>query len=59
MIDAAAPFLPPAHCKCLLLEEGDRLLCFGKLEDMRSMIPARRDRARRLRKLPKPPIHHP
>ncbi|HNQ05621.1 MAG TPA: RimK family alpha-L-glutamate ligase [Tetrasphaera sp.] len=42
-----------------VLEEGDRLLCFGKLEDMRSMIPARRDRARRLRKLPKPPIHHP
>ena len=39
-----------------VLEEGDRLLCFGKLEDMRSMIPARRDRARRVRKLPKLPI---
>ncbi|MGO1435414.1 MAG: RimK family alpha-L-glutamate ligase [Canibacter sp.] len=33
------------------LEDGDRLLCFGKLDEMRSMVPARR--RRRLRKLPK------
>ncbi len=32
------------------LEDGDRMLCFGKLEEMRSMVPARR--RRRLRKLP-------
>ncbi len=35
------------------LEAEDRLLCFGKLEEMRSMIPARRQRQRRVRKLPK------
>ncbi|TBN56038.1 RimK family alpha-L-glutamate ligase [Glaciihabitans arcticus] len=35
-----------------VLEAGDRLLCFGKLEEMRSMIPNRRSRAR-VRKLPK------
>ncbi len=39
------------------LEDGDRLLCFGKLEEMRSMIPARRRRARKVRRLPKAPIH--
>ncbi|SEB64794.1 SSU ribosomal protein S6P modification protein [Paramicrobacterium humi] len=36
----------------LELEAGDRLLCFGKLEEMRSMIPARRRRRQKLRKLP-------
>ncbi|KQO63711.1 30S ribosomal protein S6--L-glutamate ligase [Curtobacterium sp. Leaf261] len=35
------------------LEAGDRLLCFGKLEEMRSMIPDRRKRRAALRKLPK------
>lgn len=39
-----------------VLEAEDRLLCFGKLEEMRSMIPARRKRAR-VKKLPKTPIH--
>jgi len=34
-----------------VLEAGDRLLCFGKLEEMRSMIPNRRRRTR-VRKLP-------
>lgn len=38
------------------LEAGDRLLCFGKLEEMRSMIPARRHRRTKVRKLPKEPI---
>lgn len=38
------------------LEAGDRLLCFGKLEEMRSMIPERRRRRSRVRKLPKEPI---
>jgi len=37
-----------------VLQDGDRLLCFGKLEEMRSMIPQRR--RRRVRKLPKNPI---
>ena len=37
----------------LLLESGDRLLCFGKLEEMRSMIPERRRRRAKVRKLPK------
>lgn len=35
-----------------LLESGDRLLCFGRLEEMRSMIPERRRRRARVRKLP-------
>ena len=39
------------------LEAGDRLLCFGKLEEMRSMIPERRKRRQRVKKLPKVPIH--
>ena len=41
----------------VVLEAGDRLLCFGKLEEMRSMIPARRKRIRKVKKLPKNPIH--
>ena len=44
----------PNPGKGLLLEDGDRLLCFGKLEEMRSMIPARRPR--RVKKLPRQPI---
>lgn len=39
------------------LEAQDRLLCFGKLEEMRSMIPERRRRRTKVRKLPKEPIH--
>ena len=39
------------------LEAGDRLLCFGRLEEMRSMIPERRKRRQRVKKLPKIPIH--
>ncbi|WP_396954747.1 cation:proton antiporter regulatory subunit [Nocardioides sp. J9] len=39
-----------------VLEAEDRLLCFGKLEEMRSMIPARRKRTR-VKKLPRKPIH--
>lgn len=35
------------------LQDGDRLLCFGKLEEMRSMIPTRKRRRSRVRKLPK------
>jgi ribosomal protein S6--L-glutamate ligase len=40
-----------------VLEAEDRLLCFGKLEEMRSMIPARRKHRARVKKLPKNPIH--
>ncbi|WP_167041879.1 RimK family alpha-L-glutamate ligase [Salinibacterium sp. ZJ454] len=39
-----------------VLQAGDRLLCFGKLEEMRSMIPNRRRRRAKVRKLPAPPI---
>jgi len=39
-----------------ILEAEDRLLCFGKLEEMRSMIPARPKRRTRVKKLPKQPI---
>jgi len=34
------------------LHANDRLLCFGNLEQMRDMIPARRKRRARIRKLP-------
>jgi ribosomal protein S6--L-glutamate ligase len=40
-----------------VLEPEDRLLCFGRLEEMRSMIPARRKRRQKVKKLPKNPIH--
>ena len=36
-----------------VLEPGDRLLCFGNLEEMRSMVQANRRRRARVRKLPK------
>jgi ribosomal protein S6--L-glutamate ligase len=39
------------------LEAEDRLLCFGRLEEMRSMIPERRKRGRKVKRLPKQPIH--
>ena len=39
-----------------VLEADDRLLCFGKLEEMRSMIPARRKRRARVRPLPDDPL---
>jgi len=35
-----------------VLEPNDRLLCFGKLESMRDMIPARRRRRAKIRHLP-------
>jgi ribosomal protein S6--L-glutamate ligase len=35
-----------------VLEANDRLLCFGRLEEMRDMIPDRRGRRRRVRPLP-------
>jgi len=46
----------PNPRKGVVLEVGDRLLCFGKLEEMRSMIPERRRRRQRVRKLPQEPI---
>ena len=39
-----------------VLEPADRLLCFGKLEEMRSMVPDRRRKRARIKKLPKNPI---
>jgi ribosomal protein S6--L-glutamate ligase len=49
----------PNPRKGVLLEAGDRLLCFGKLEEMRSMIPERRRRRAKVRKLPAEPIPAP
>lgn len=43
----------PNPRKHVVLEAEDRLLCFGKLEEMRSMIPERPRRRARVRKLPK------
>jgi ribosomal protein S6--L-glutamate ligase len=42
-----------------IIEDGDRLLCFGRLEEMRSMVPERPKRRRRVKKLPRRPIHEP
>jgi ribosomal protein S6--L-glutamate ligase len=41
-----------------VLDAEDRLLCFGKLEEMRSMVPERRRRRAKVRRLPREPIHH-
>ncbi|GAA1468614.1 RimK family alpha-L-glutamate ligase [Microbacterium thalassium] len=46
----------PNPRRSTVLEAEDRLLCFGKLEEMRSMIPERRRRRAKVRKLPKKPI---
>ncbi len=35
------------------MQDEDRLLCFGKLDEMRSMIPERRRRRAKVRRLPK------
>ena len=40
-----------------VLHANDRLLCFGNLESMRDMIPARRRRRAKVRKLPEFPLH--
>jgi ribosomal protein S6--L-glutamate ligase len=42
----------PGH----ILEADDRLLCFGKLEEMRSLIPQRPKRRPRVKRLPKQPL---
>src|SRR5690606_28937615 len=41
-----------------VLEAGDRLLSFGKLDEMRSLVPERRRRRARVRKLPKDAVQH-
>ncbi|MEQ9406819.1 MAG: 30S ribosomal protein S6--L-glutamate ligase [Fuerstiella sp.] len=43
-----------------VLEPGDRMLCFGKLESMREMIPekTRRKRRPKVRELPAEPLGH-
>jgi ribosomal protein S6--L-glutamate ligase len=46
----------PNPRKGVVLEAGDRLLCFGKLEEMRSMVPERRRRRAKVRKLPAEPL---
>jgi len=49
----------PKHSR--VLEVDDRLLCFGKLESMRDLVPERRRRKRRpvIQPLPEDPIPHP
>lgn len=39
-----------------MLEAGDRLLCFGRLEDMRDLVPERRRRRQRPRVQPLPDV---
>src|SRR5690606_24233790 len=39
----------PNPRKHVVLEPGDRLLCFGKLEELRTMIPAKRRRRAKVR----------
>ena len=46
----------PNPRRSTVLESNDRLLCFGKLEEMRAMIPARRRRRAKVRKLPPEPV---
>ncbi|MBD8013132.1 RimK family alpha-L-glutamate ligase [Microbacterium sp. Re1] len=46
----------PNPRKHVELEAEDRLLCFGKLDEMRSMIPEKRRRRPRVRRLPKEPL---
>ncbi len=49
----------PNPRKNVMLEAGDRLLCFGKLDEMRTMIPEKKRRRARVRKLPAEPIPAP
>ena len=46
----------PNPRKHVVLEPGDRLLCFGKLEELRTMIPAKRRRRAKVRRLPSEPL---
>ncbi len=46
----------PNPRKGAMLEGGDRLLAFGKLDEMRTMIPERQRRRRKVRKLPAEPL---
>jgi ribosomal protein S6--L-glutamate ligase len=40
----------------VVLQDDDRLLCFGRLDEMRTMIPEKRRRRPRVRRLPKAPL---
>ena len=42
-----------------VLEAGDRLLSFGKLDEMRTLVPERRRRRVRVRRLPKDAVQQP
>ncbi len=46
----------PNPRNAVVLEANDRLLCFGRLDAMRSLIPARRKRRAKLRELPDEPL---
>jgi len=53
-LNRGATVIPNPRSK-QVLEAGDRLLCFGKMEEMRSMTPSRRRRRASVRTLPKQP----
>jgi ribosomal protein S6--L-glutamate ligase len=46
----------PNPRKHVVLEAEDRLFCFGKLDEMRSMVPERRRRRAKVRRLPRQPL---
>jgi len=46
----------PNPRKHVVLEADDRLFCFGKLDEMRGMIPERRRRRAKVRRLPRQPL---
>ncbi|WP_136056320.1 RimK family alpha-L-glutamate ligase [Microbacterium sp. K24] len=46
----------PNPRKHVVLEADDRLFCFGKLDEMRSMVPERRRRRAKVRRLPRQPL---
>ena len=50
------PDVIPNPRESRVLDANDRLLCFGKLESMRDMIPARRRRRPKIRHLPEDPL---
>ena len=57
-LNRGAQVIPNPHSD-RVLEVEDRLLCFGRLEAMRDLVPARRRRRTRIKPLPEEPIPDP